>query len=975
MGSIAGPEEPCATASYAPPLYAPPPLHAPQRRILFLDAYDSFTNNVVSLLKDALGSKVRVHVLHMDLRTLDDDPSPDWTPEQFLRRLPDFDAVVCGPGPGSPLHDADVGAFKLLWQLPHEQSVPVLGICLGFQSLVEHFGGGICRLQRGGLHGMVRTIDHVQPHRPSEADIFDSVAPFKATLYHSLCADIGQHEIPDCDWHDKRWESPAMAPDLVPLAWALDCEEVTEVGDEKKETEGSSAPERILMAVRHATRPFWGVQYHPESVCTDSHGAQGVIRNWFHRALQWNETERAGGVRKLPSVDHVDSLAPGLRTSAASCPWWPDMQSGLARRGLNPSYSCRQIKLPVGVDTADVAEVLGLGATDTIILDSSSTTLGDPLARHSILAIDVQHALRLEYHVGDDHVLLRQPATSTRREECQTVRLAGDGGLPVDPWSPWHVLSEYWAGRRVPQEGGDGSTPSTPSSSSSSPPSPSAVFKGGFMGFVTYEMGLSTLSPGSVAGARGHHRPDLCMAWVSKSIVLDHQAGIAYVQSLTTAEDPDDASWLDDTVDTIQSSHAWRNPGCGNTSTQHDDTSTPKRSNEALLESVSRPKGSTQGKLERGRVQVSVPESSSYEADVRTCQEYIRRGDTYELCLTAQTTMTRPRGQDQPHHTRSSTTTTTTSTTSTTSSSQDHPPHRKHLGASPTQQDPSPHHGTPWQIYRALRTKQPAPFGSFTRLSGATLISCSPERFLSHDRHGLCAMRPMKGTVRKSPTCSTLAQAEKVLHVPKEEAENLMIVDLVRHDLYGVCGAQSVSVPQLLHVEEYATVFQMVTAVQGQLPMQKLAAAGTAPATGGAAAATAGDCASALPFTGMHVLASCLPPGSMTGAPKKRSCEILQTIEPGERSIYSGVVGYLDVQGQGDWSVTIRTMFRWDDERCAGEDGDGNGDGEGEQQDGEREVWRIGAGGAVTTLSTEVGEREEMFTKLCGPLGTFVDVA
>lgn len=202
-----------------------------------------------------------------------------------------------------------------------------------------------------------------------------------------------------------------------------------------------------------------------------------------------------------------------------------------------------------------------------------------------------------------------------------------------------------------------------------------------------------------------------------------------------------------------------------------------------------------------------------------------------------------------------------------------------------------------------------------------------------------------------------------------------MIVDLVRHDLYGVCGAQSVSVPQLLHVEEYATVFQMVTAVQGQLPMQKLAAGGGAAAgAGGAAAAAAGDCASALPFTGMHVLASCLPPGSMTGAPKKRSCEILQTIEPGERSIYSGVVGYLDVQGQGDWSVTIRTMFRWDDERCAGEDGDGNGDGEGEG-DGEREVWRIGAGGAVTTLSTEVGEREEMFTKLCGPLGTFVDVA
>ncbi|PHH69268.1 hypothetical protein CDD80_6868 [Ophiocordyceps camponoti-rufipedis] len=110
----------------------------PPRRILFLDAYDSFTNNIVALLKDVLGHQLTVQVLHMDLKTLDSDPSPDWTPEEFLARLPAFDAVVCGPGPGSPLRDADVGAFKLLWR---HGSVPVLGICLGFQSLVVHFGG------------------------------------------------------------------------------------------------------------------------------------------------------------------------------------------------------------------------------------------------------------------------------------------------------------------------------------------------------------------------------------------------------------------------------------------------------------------------------------------------------------------------------------------------------------------------------------------------------------------------------------------------------------------------------------------------------------------------------------------------------------------------------------------------------------------------------------------------------------------
>jgi para-aminobenzoate synthetase len=204
----------------------------------------------------------------------------------------------------------------------------------------------------------------------------------------------------------------------------------------------------------------------------------------------------------------------------------------------------------------------------------------------------------------------------------------------------------------------------------------------------------------------------------------------------------------------------------------------------------------------------------------------------------------------------------------------------------------------------------------------------------------------MKGTVRKSEAVSTLAQAETILHVPKEEAENLMIVDLVRHDLHGVCGAGNVVVPQLLRVEEYQSVFQMVTVVEGQLPGRE-----EGEGTGKGA------------FTGLDVLGASLPPGSMTGAPKKRSCEILREIEGHqERGLYSGVVGYMCATGRGDWSVTIRSLFRWDDEQVvvAGEEGE-------EKQ----EVWRIGAGGAVTILSTPDGEREEMFTKLAGPLRVF----
>jgi para-aminobenzoate synthetase len=218
-------------------------------------------------------------------------------------------------------------------------------------------------------------------------------------------------------------------------------------------------------------------------------------------------------------------------------------------------------------------------------------------------------------------------------------------------------------------------------------------------------------------------------------------------------------------------------------------------------------------------------------------------------------------------------------------------------------------------------------------------------------------MRPMKGTVRKSDQVSTLAQAEEILHVPKEEAENLMIVDLVRHDLHGICGSGRVTVPELLKVEEYATVFQMVTNVQGQLPQKESGSNGTS-------ARSRVD--NTAPPSGLDVLSSVLPPGSMTGAPKKRSCEILHELEGGvERSLYSGVVGYMDVTGRGDWSVTIRSTFKWDDEVTPSTTADGT---EG------CERWHIGAGGAVTILSTPEGEYDEMRTKLQGPLSIFKEM-
>jgi para-aminobenzoate synthetase len=215
----------------------------------------------------------------------------------------------------------------------------------------------------------------------------------------------------------------------------------------------------------------------------------------------------------------------------------------------------------------------------------------------------------------------------------------------------------------------------------------------------------------------------------------------------------------------------------------------------------------------------------------------------------------------------------------------------------------------------------------------------------------------MKGTVKKSLAPSR-AEAEALLDVEKERAENLMIVDLVRHDLYGVCGAGNVAVTRLMGVEEYESVWQMVTVVVGNIPGDE-----GNPVDGGATnmngmlrAISRNGSEDGPQYSGVDVLAASLPPGSMTGAPKKRSCELLNEIEHGRRSLYSGVVGYMDVGGRGDWSVNIRCAFKWDDES---------------RNESSQDTWYIGAGGAVTALSEDRAEREEMETKLFNTLNGF----
>ena len=194
-----------------------------------------------------------------------------------------------------------------------------------------------------------------------------------------------------------------------------------------------------------------------------------------------------------------------------------------------------------------------------------------------------------------------------------------------------------------------------------------------------------------------------------------------------------------------------------------------------------------------------------------------------------------------------------------------------------------PFEGDVWALYRALRRASPAPFASFIDLGEVSILGSSPERFLRVSAEGDVESRPIKGTRPRGRSAQEDSALEADLaRSEKDRAENLMIVDLVRNDLGRVCALGSVQVPELMTVERYASVFQLVSSVTGKLGRGN---------------------------DRFDLVASAFPPGSMTGAPKIAAMRLLDGLEPVRRGVYSGALGYLDVRGGMDLAVVIRTLM------------------------------------------------------------------
>ena len=259
---------------------------------------------------------------------------------------------------------------------------------------------------------------------------------------------------------------------------------------------------------------------------------------------------------------------------------------------------------------------------------------------------------------------------------------------------------------------------------------------------------------------------------------------------------------------------------------------------------------------------------SQYIADIVRCKSVLSAGESYEVCLTDQI----------------------------------------HTDASPE----------PFELYRILRRRNPAPFAAYLKLGELAGVSSSPERFLSVDRERQVQARPIKGTTsRGGDPVQDEAQRNWLLNDEKTFAEHLMIVDLLRNDLGRVCEVDSVRVPQFMIVEPYATVHQLISTITGVLERAR---------------------------TPVECVRACFPGGSMTGAPKLRTMGIIDEIEREARGVYSGAIGYFGLDGSVDLSIVIRTVVMRPGETT------------------------IGAGGAIVIQSDAEEEFDEILLKARAPM-------
>lgn len=717
--------------------------------ILLIDSYDSFSSSFRRLLEKA--TECSVITIKNDTYQIPEDSK---ALDQLLQNVM---AVAIGPGPGSPLKSEDIGVIPYVLT---KKDLPILGVCLGFQCLCLENGCKMKYLDHP-VHGQTAEIQITSRNEP----LFDGIpSRFRAVRYHSI------HIIQNSD------STPStQSPEIIPLAYCY---------DEDKE---------VLMAARHICYPHFGVQYHPESICSEF-GLE-LVRNF------WNIAQK---FRKRDELRREDLYKLGIGSETLEkSNIHTHYDSQLTNHQLQYIYLNKSIHEPTVICEA---------VSPNFLLLNSCANPGE----WSFIGLPEEGVSEVFTHsIYEPNVIKiskwRQTGQKSLKLETQTT--------------VWSFMSKYMGRHKTNFDVQDEFVAGCP-------------FKGGLIGFISYEEGLSVITDiDKKTLETNKSEPDIKLCFIERFIAINRKSGRTVIASIR----PKDSRWLETNAKLIE---------------KYIDARKDRTEKKDFKE------------ISKG-MKMRKPDKAEYIRNFASCQRFLHSGDSYELCLTTTTKL------EIPAETKL------------------------------------------WDIYLEMIQHNPSPYSVFFDFGDSQLLSTSPERFLSWNRDK-CQMRPIKGTVSKRNTKSYRCACEKLL-IPKEMGENLMIVDLIRHDLSSLL--ENVKVKQLMKVEEYQTVYQLVSVIEGKLKDS--------------------NC------HGIDVLKSTLPPGSMTGAPKKRSVEILEKLELYKRrGIYSGVCGYWSVDDIADWSVVIRSLFGYNRE-----------------ESGDKTLY-CGAGGAITVLSNAESEWQEMNDKL-----------
>lgn len=767
---------------------------------LFIESYDSFSFNVQRLVEQQFNGRVEVTTIHNDTFTKMED---------LLPYLPLFDCIIVGPGPGNPMNGSkDIGILADLFNHEIVKGIPILGICLGMQIMCLSQG---CQIEQLDTikHGQV--YDMQLSEQGEQSLLFDQYPKlFKSTRYHSL--------------HVVTKASSINNDSIIPLVHTKD-----ENG-------------QLLMSCKINNLPWYAVQYHPESCCSEY--GDLLVLNFLTIADNWNkvETNRYQERLKARCQDYIE-----LKDTID--------RSLLCRKDIELCDERSNYNLQV--DEYQFDEILNdpkftLNLVDQIEIDDkfvlSSSSLSPNRGEWSIIALPDKESKVFTHFDSIQKTTLHNWQTKGLDYETYQEQMLNNVStkelevISQDKDAFWKFLAEFMQSRKIKRRD-------------------DLPFVGGLIGILGYEMGKYVFKKNDDL----KYRPDAKLVFIHNSILVNHQMGKIYLVSLKNNFPRHIAALF--------------------------TAKTQQQDNESVesLELLSHKLNWPLRLPDDIDFQIHMPTEEQYSHAFNQCQDYMHRGYSYEMCLTTQTKIT---------------------------------PSDKL---------------SPWRIFQTLIQRNPAPFASFIQFNDLCdryddelcLVSTSPERFMKWNSKN-CELRPIKGTVKKTPDM-TYEKAKAILNTPKEFGENLMILDLIRNDLYEILP--DVEVKEFMSVEEYSTVYQLVSVVK---------AYGLADSK----------------YSGIDLLKHTLPPGSMTGAPKKITVELLQDeIEDklnvstmgANRGIYSGVTGYWSLNDKGDWSVNIRCMYSYDS----------------------GSTWNIGAGGAITVLSSLSGEKEEMFTKLESALQVF----